>query len=69
MEDNRNSAAVEHRYDSDDRCVCGGEVVWFADRPVGNGCSVEGRPWAKAVAKRDPQNRRRKNKPSFPLYD
>lgn len=32
-------------YDND-RCTCGGEVVYFEDEhPPGEGCSVEGKPW------------------------
>ena len=45
-----------HRYNVDtDRCVCGGEVVWFeADvdeegNPIGEGCEVEGVPWGTQI--------------------
>jgi hypothetical protein len=36
-----------HRFSVDtDRCVCGGEVVYFEDqRPPGEGCDVQGQPW------------------------
>lgn len=47
----------EHMYGGDERCVCGGLVVWFDDPPIGNGCEVEGKPWAKEVRLRDPEER------------
>lgn len=37
---------MEHKDDGDDRCVCGGLIVYFEDAPVpGEGCDVEGHPW------------------------
>jgi hypothetical protein len=39
---------AEHRFTVDtDRCVCGGMVVYFEDQEIpGEGCEVQGRPWA-----------------------
>jgi hypothetical protein len=55
----RKQKEAAHRYGPDDRCICGGLAVYFEDdeRP-GHGCEVEGRPWARAVARLDPQVRR-----------
>jgi hypothetical protein len=45
------SKEAQHRYSYDlDRCVCGGQVVFYddgdADGNVGEGCEVAGRVWA-----------------------
>jgi hypothetical protein len=55
----RGVVEMDHRYDCDGRCVCGGVVVYFEDGVrVGHGCEVQGRPWDVGVARLDPQVRR-----------
>lgn len=48
-----------HYYDEDERCVCGGLVVYFEDNfPPGHGCEVQGQPWNEKFRLLDPQERR-----------
>jgi hypothetical protein len=55
----RKQREAAHRYGSDGRCICGGLAVYFEDdEHPGHGCEIEGRPWARAVARLDPQVRR-----------
>jgi hypothetical protein len=50
---------IVHRYFNNDRCICGGEVVYHEDTtPPGDGCSADGKPWLKSVRLYDPQVRR-----------
>ncbi len=50
---------TQHQYEEDDRCICGGQVVYHEDTiPPGNGCEAEGKPWAWDVRLKDPQERR-----------
>jgi hypothetical protein len=51
-----------HMYDEDDRCICGGLIVWFDYPPIGNGCEVEGKPWAPEVRLKDPAERKADNR-------
>ena len=42
----------DHRYSVDeDRCTCGGNVVWFDGK--GEGCEVQGKPWAKPKPRKE----------------
>jgi hypothetical protein len=37
---------VDHKPGEDDRCACGGIIVYFEDaRPSGEGCDQQGHPW------------------------
>jgi len=37
---------MDHKPGSDDRCTCGGQILYFEDSaPVGEGCEIQGHPW------------------------
>jgi hypothetical protein len=56
---------AKHRYWTDDRCRCGGIVVYYEDPDingnVGNGCEVQGTVWPQDVRLLDPQERKARN--------